>query len=44
MEIMEMQQDLMEHTLVYYYKLESNAGLPAPKWQVIIILKQILLR
>jgi hypothetical protein len=31
MEIMEMQQDLMERTLVYYYKLESNAGLPAPK-------------
>jgi hypothetical protein len=31
MEIMEMQQVLMERLLVYYYKLESNAGLPAPK-------------
>jgi hypothetical protein len=32
MEIMEMQQDLMGHTLVCYYKLVNlNAGLPAPK-------------
>jgi hypothetical protein len=32
MEIMEVQQDLMGHTLVCYYKLVNpNAGLPAPK-------------
>jgi hypothetical protein len=31
MEIMEMQQDLMEHTLVCYYKLVESNGLPAPK-------------
>jgi hypothetical protein len=40
-----MQQDLMEHTLVCYYKLvESNQVCQLQNLQVIIILKQILLR